>query len=102
MHITILNGNPDESNQSFDDYLQRLSDALTSDDHGVTVLTLREMDIKYCTGCFGCWVKTPGECVVDDASRDVCRAAIHSDLVLWASPVIMGFYSALLKRAADK
>jgi hypothetical protein len=100
--VVILNGNPDESNVAFDGYLERLSVALTSGGHRVTVLTLREMEIQYCTGCFGCWVKTPGECVVADESREVCRAAIHSDLVLWASPVIMGFYSALLKKAADK
>lgn len=22
--------------------------------------------IKHCIGCFGCWVKTPGECVVHE------------------------------------
>ena len=102
MQITILNGNPDVDNTLFDDYLKRLSDALASDGHTVTAFELRAMDIKYCNGCWGCWVKTPGECAVKDESRDVRRAAIHSDLVLWASPVIMGFYSALLKKVADK
>jgi hypothetical protein len=102
MRITILNGNPYTDKAAFDDYVKRLSDALTSDGHAVTVFELREMDIKYCTGCFGCWVKTPGECVVADESRAVRRAAIHSDLVLWASPVIMGFYSAVLKKVTDK
>lgn len=37
-----------------------------------------------------------------DDSRDVCRTYINSDLVLFASPVIMGFTSALLKRIHDK
>ncbi len=102
MKIIILNGNPDAGNASFDDYLKSLSNVLMSDGHTVTVFELRALDIKYCTGCWGCWVKTPGECAVKDESRDVRRAAIHSDLVLWASPVMMGFYSALLKKVADK
>ncbi len=102
MKITILNGNPDAGNTAFDGYLARLSDALASDQHEVAILELREMDIKYCTGCWGCWVKTPGECVVADDSHDVCRAVINSDFTLWASPVIMGFYSALLKKVGDK
>ena len=102
MKITILNGNPHTSKITFDGYLKNLSEELTSDGHAVTGFVLREMDIKYCIGCFGCWVKTPGECIVPDESRDVRRAAIHSDLVLWASPVIMGFYSALLKKVTDK
>ncbi len=102
MKITMLNGNPDAGNAAFDGYFKNLSDVLASDGHTVTVFALREMDIKYCTGCWGCWVKTPGECTVADESRDVCRAAINSDFVLWASPVIMGFYSALLKKVTDK
>jgi hypothetical protein len=102
MKITILNGNPHSNNPGFDDYLNRLSDSLTSDGQAVTLFPLRDMDLKYCIGCFDCWVKTPGLCVTDDEGRDVCRAYINSDFVLWASPVIMGFYSALLKKVTDK
>ncbi len=99
MKITILNGNPDANNDVFDGYLKKLSDALVSDNHLVTILDLREMDIRY---CFGCWLKTPGECIVADGSRDVCCEFVSPDLVLFASPIIMGFTSALLKKAHDK
>ena len=102
MKITVLNGNPHADNTAFDDYLKNLSEELVSDGHNVTGFDLREMDIKYCIGCFGCWVKTPGECRSRDESREVCRAYINSDFVLWASPVMMGFYSALLKKVTDK
>jgi len=102
MKITVLNGNPHADNSWFDDYLKHLSEGLVSDGHAVTSFELREMDIKYCIGCFGCWVKSPGECRSRDESREVCRAYINSDFVLWASPVIMGFYSALLKKVTDK
>ena len=68
----------------------------------MTALTLRDLDIKFCTGCFGCWVKTPGQCVVEDASHDVCRAVIHSDFLLWAAPLRMGFPDAILKKMMDK
>ena len=102
MKITILNGNPKAENTSFDDYLEQLSNKLTSDGHVVTNFPLRDMDIRYCIGCLGCWVKTPGECRSGDASCEVSRSAINSDFVLWSSPVIMGFYSALLKQITDK
>ena len=36
MNITILNGNPDARNATFDDYLARLSDELTSNRHAIT------------------------------------------------------------------
>jgi multimeric flavodoxin WrbA len=102
MKVTILNGNPSPENAAFDGYLRGLVDALKAGQHVVTLLPLRDMDIKYCTSCWGCWVKTPGECVAKDDSAEVCRAVINADLVLHASPVIMGFYSALLKKTTDK
>jgi len=102
MKITILNGNPNADNVKFDNYLKNLSDLLESSQHTVTILQLREIDIRYCIGCWGCWVKTPGECIVKDGSRDICRECINSDFMLFASPVIMGFTSALLKKAQDK
>jgi multimeric flavodoxin WrbA len=100
--ITVLNGNPDARNIEFEDYLKKLSDAPVSDNHVVTILILRDINVKYCIGCWGCWLKTPGECIVTDGSRDICREYINSDLVLFASPVIMGFTSALLKKAHEK
>lgn len=102
MRITILNGNPNAENAPFDNYLKSLSDLLESSNNTVTILKLREMDIKYCIGCFNCWVKTPGECRAADDSRDVCREYINSDLVLFASPILMGFTSTLLKKAHEK
>lgn len=102
MKITILNGNPDDNNAGFDQYLLSLSDQLKNQKHNVQILDLRNMIIGYCMGCFDCWVKTPGLCIVKDDSHRVCEESINSDLVIFASPLIMGFTSALLKKANDK
>ena len=74
----------------------------TARGHSVKSFTLRDMDIKYCTGCFGCWVKTPGQCVVKDDAPLLLRALVHADLLVCATPVIMGHISALLKKSHDK
>ena len=100
MKITILNGNPEPS--AFDVYLAQLQSALEADGHVVTCLDLRNLPLRYCVGCWGCWVKTPGECVSRDASLDIDRAVINSDFTLWAAPLKMGFPATLLKMAMDK
>jgi multimeric flavodoxin WrbA len=100
MKIAILNGNPKPG--ALDTYLSRLGEVLADLGHAVTRLDLRDLDLRYCIGCFGCWVKTPGECVAQDGSQYVCRAAITSDFTLWAAPLHMGFPSAPLKMAIDK
>lgn len=103
MKITILNGNPDPAvYPHFDDYLSLLSQLLQESGAEVTLFPLRNMKIHYCAGCFGCWVKTPGECASPDDSADICREVIQSDGLLFASPLIQGFTSALLKKAGDK
>jgi len=73
-------------------------------EHGwdVDVLRLAEIDIAPCIGCFGCWIKTPGECVIDDAGRDVARRIVQSDLVVYMTPVLFGGYAPDLKKALDR
>jgi multimeric flavodoxin WrbA len=100
MKITILNGNPGPS--SFDTYLAELGALLQSRGQTVTRLDLRDLRLGYCIGCWGCWVKTPGECISRDASLEMDRAVIQADFVLWAAPLRMGFPTELLKRANDK
>jgi multimeric flavodoxin WrbA len=89
MKTTILNGNPQPA--AFDDYLNQLTASLEAMGHHVTRLDLRGITLRYCVGCWGCWVKTPGECVNQDASLDMDRAVINADFVLWASQLKTGF-----------
>ncbi len=100
MKITILNGSPEPG--ALDAYLAELKPALEAGGHNVTQLNLRKLTLRYCAGCWGCWVKTPGECANRDDSREMDRAVINADFVLWAAPLKMGFPSELLKRASDK
>jgi multimeric flavodoxin WrbA len=100
MKITILNGNPEPT--GLDSYLNSVKLELQAGGHSVIQLDLRDKDLQFCVGCWGCWVKTPGECVASDASHEIGRAVINSDFTLWATPLKMGFVSALLKKALDK
>lgn len=102
MKIVILNGNTDPNNKSFDEYLVNLSLVLGNENNAVRVLQLRDMKIHHCTGCFDCWYKTPGLCILKDDMREVCREYINSDFVIFASPIIMGFTSYLLKKTTDR
>ena len=68
----------------------------------VEALVLREIDVAPCLGCFGCWVKTPGVCVIDDPGRDVARGMVQSDLLVYLTPLTFGGYSSELKKALDR
>ena len=100
MKITILNGNMQDS--AFDTYVKQTQTLLEDKGNQVAHIFLRELPLKYCTGCWGCWVKTPGKCQSDSASQEMDEAIINSDFLLWAAPLKMGYPSELLKMAMDK
>jgi multimeric flavodoxin WrbA len=102
MKITILDGEQSSSKTTFAEYTRKVESLLRSGGHEVELLVLREMDIKQCLGCWGCWVKTPGECVLKDDGALVCSSVIRSDFTLLAAPLVMGFPTALLKRTIDR
>ena len=58
--------------------------------------------IKTCTGCFGCWVRTPGECVLKDAGNDIAAKVISSDMFVILTSVRFGSYSYVMKQAVDR
>jgi hypothetical protein len=102
MNIVVLNGIPDGHISNMSGYIEELGKALITRGHRVNEFLLKDMKIRYCTGCFGCFVKTPGLCLIKDDAEKVCREYIQSDLAIMTSPVITGFTSALLKRMQDR
>lgn len=76
--------------------------ALREMGYAVETLHFRSMKMARCTGCFGCWVKSPGECTIDDAGRLIPRGVIGTDLLVFHTPVTFGGYSSTLKVGLDR
>jgi multimeric flavodoxin WrbA len=98
--IVILNGATEDG--ALDACLARVSAALVEAGHLLTELRLRDLDIRQCTGCWDCWVKSPGECKLADDMARVYSETIRADVVLLAAPLVMGYPGALLKRAVER
>ncbi|HWP97329.1 MAG TPA: NAD(P)H-dependent oxidoreductase [Syntrophomonadaceae bacterium] len=73
-------------------------------DKGLTTeqMNIGRDDLAFCRGCFGCWVKTPGECIIKDMMVQVNRNFMNSNVVIYLSPVIFGQFSANIKNALDR
>jgi hypothetical protein len=71
-------------------------------DWQVKAFPLAGMDIKACRGCFSCWAKTPGRCIIQDDQEAILSATAASDLVIWLTPITFGGYSPELKKALDR
>jgi len=69
----------------------------------VKSFALAGMNIKPCRGCFSCWVKTPGHCVIkDDDQEAILRAWAEADLIAMLTPITFGGYAPELKKAMDR
>jgi len=102
MKITILNGDNSPDNSDFGEYVSQLQTLYINQGHEVQVFNLSAMNLKYCIGCWTCWWKTPGRCVHKDDGELIFRSVINADFFIFASPLVAGFTTALLKKITDR
>lgn len=58
--------------------------------------------VHHCIGCFGCFVKTPGKCVITDACQDQGSKMAHCDELVIVSECVYGGYSPDAKIQIDR
>lgn len=64
-------------------------------------LDLGDMDLKDCTGCWSCWLKTPGRCMHKDLD-EFYKKYLEADRVVIFSEVKKGFVSGRMKTLLDR
>ena len=101
MKVVILNGDMNHEKSDFSEYLDRLTEEFRLN-HSVKLFNLRAMDLHYCTGCWSCWWKTPGHCAIKDDAAEIFASVINSDFFIFASPLMAGFTSSVLKKITDR
>lgn len=102
MKILAIQGSPRPKVSNTEVLLQEFLKGARSAGAETETVYLQGKNIHPCVGCFTCWVKTPGICSIKDDGIEIARKFIASDQVIMASPLIMGFVSALLKNAFDR
>ena len=59
-------------------------------------------DIHHCIGCFGCWVKTPGECVIHDGYEGIGRLMGKCTELIFVCRCYYGSVSPFVKKVQDR
>ena len=57
---------------------------------------------RYCIGCFGCWLKTPGTCVIRDGFEDMGKRLSQVSEFILISKATFGSYSSPVKNVLDR
>lgn len=103
MHIAAINGGPrrgkiSKSTMLLEAFISGCQEAGAS----IELINLREKNIKQCTGCYSCWIKSPGECALKDDMSDILAALNRADLEIWCTPLYFFGPTALLKNFLDR
>ena len=68
----------------------------------IKYIDLSSLKITNCVGCFGCWTKTPGKCVIRDDATKVYPYIAKSDTLLYVSHVKYGCYDTVMKTMLER
>lgn len=75
---------------------------LPIDNQFTDFINLSELKISNCIGCFGCWTKTPGKCVIRDDAVKVYPKIAESRKILYISRVKYGSYDTVMKTMLER
>ena len=58
--------------------------------------------IRPCTCCYGCWLKTPGQCVINDGYNNMGALLSKCNQLIIISQCTYGGYSPFVKNVLDR
>ena len=98
----LIIGDKDNKTKASIDLYEKLRNLFTEKEYDLETIDIEKKDLASCIGCFGCWIKTPGECVINDRMSEINRKFMNSDVVIYLTPIIFGQFSANIKNAIDR
>lgn len=103
MKILVLNGSPKGKGSNTlkiaNSFLEGLNEV---EDNWVEIVNIKDKDISHCLGCFNCWTKTPGKCVINDDMHELMSKYIEADLVVWSFPLYYYGMPSKIKAFLDR
>ncbi len=102
-NVLVLNGSPRGEKSNTMNITRAFCEGLNEQNlYRIDTVTVSRMDIRHCTGCFGCWTKTPGRCVLNDDMTSLLEKYILADLVIWSFPLYYFGMPSKIKAVMDR
>ena len=100
MNILVINGSPKSGNSNTISLTRAFLDGAGWAD--VEIVDVAKAGVKDCLGCYSCWTKTPGKCVIDDGMGEILAKLIDADVVIWSFPLYYFNVPGCLKNLIDR
>ena len=102
MKVLVLNGSPKKKSDTF-----RMAEAFLrglnkNQEHEVQIVNVIDKKIAPCRGCFGCWQKLDGHCVIEDDQNALLDEYRIADIIIWNFPLYCYGMPSHLKAFLDR
>jgi multimeric flavodoxin WrbA len=67
-----------------------------------TVIISDSGKIHPCICCYGCWIRTPGQCVINDGYNNMGELMSRTSKIIIISQCLYGGYSPFVKNVIDR
>ena len=102
MKILVLNGSPKKKSDTFR-LTQAFLKGLNADGrHTVNIVNVIDRRIAPCRGCFGCWARGDGRCVINDDQNAILDLYREADVIIWSFPLYCYGMPSHLKAVLDR
>lgn len=102
MKILVLNGSPKEKSDTFRMTEAFLKGLNRNGEHEMNVIRVIDKDIAPCRGCFGCWERMDGHCVIEDDQNAILDIYRDADIIIWSFPLYCYGMPSHLKAFLDR
>lgn len=101
MRLLILNGSPKSGRSNTMNITRAFIDSFPKGTE-VEQIDLYKKEIKPCLGCFSCWSKTPGECIIKDDMQEIYEKIKASDIIIESFPLYFFGMPSVMKCLTDR
>lgn len=100
MKVLVLHGSPKGEASNTLKLTKAFLEGLAPDE--TEILDLYKLDVRECRGCFACWNKTPGVCVIHDDMASVIQKILAADVIVWSFPLYYFSLPSRVKMVMDR
>lgn len=101
MNVLVLNGSPKAERSNTMNVTRAFLEGFP-DDAEIEIVHLSKLEIKPCMGCYSCWKKTNGKCVIQDDMQALYGKISRADIVIESFPLFFFGMPSTVKAMTDR
>ncbi len=101
MNVLVLNGSPKAERSNTMNVTRAFLEGFP-DGAEIGIVHLSKLEIKPCMGCYSCWKKTNGKCVIQDDMQELYGKISRADIIIESFPLFFFGMPSTVKAMTDR